>query len=277
MPEFVSKPKVKQGIVPTDAVDLATKGYVDSRVLDDIANVSVSGAGTNNILVFNGTNWVGTDSPTVAKVSFNTSSPGELTAEGQIAWNDLDRALAYRVDGITLDIGQENVVLIRNNTGAQLNKGTSVCISGSSANRLSVVKSDASPGQQGCRTLGLSLQDIPDNNFGFVSTFGLVRGLDTSAFDEGDELFISTTPGVLSKTPPVSPARRVTVGYVVTKHANTGAIFVTIRRGLTVDELDNVTAASPADEDLLMFDEDAGVWKAAKLTAIDGGAPDTVF
>lgn len=43
---------------PTVALGAVTKQYVDTRVLDDIANVSVFGAVSGNGLVFNGTNWV---------------------------------------------------------------------------------------------------------------------------------------------------------------------------------------------------------------------------
>ena len=233
-----------------------------------------SGGATGEILVKQSstnfdTAW--TDSPSAAKVSFKTTSPPSLDAEGQLAWDDLDQALAYRTDGLTIDIGQENVVLIRNTTGTTLTKGTSVCVAGSSAQRLSVVRSDASVGGGGCRTLGLVMADIPNNQFGFVSTFGLLRGVNTNAFEEGDELFISTTPGVLSDTPAASPGRRVTVGYVVVKGTQ-GAIFVTIRRGLWTRELDDVDITDIQDLDVLAWDDSDGVFVNRALDAADVGA-----
>jgi hypothetical protein len=213
-----------------------------------------------------GTSW--TDSPSVAKVSFKTTTPPSLDAEGQVAWDDMDRALSYRADGLTIDIGQENVVLIRNDTGSTLTKGTSVCASGSSAQRLAVVRSDASVGGGGCATLGIVMADIPNNQFGFVSTFGLVRGIDTDAFDEGDELFISTTPGVLSATPAASPGRRVTVGYVVVKGTQ-GAIFVTIRRGLWLREVDDVEAPTPSNGQTLAYNDANSRYELKTLTSTD--------
>jgi len=257
--EFVSKPRVGEGIVPSDPRDLTTKEYVDGRKLEDLANVDLAGVAPGDLIAFDGEDWLPTSNPAVSSIFFDTVSPTDLTDDGQISWDDLDRALAYQSNGIKIDIAQENVVLIRNNTGSQLNKGTSVCVAGASANRLSVVPSDASPGQQGCRTLGLVMQNIPNNNFGLVSTFGLVRGINTNSFNEGDELFISTTPGVLSNQPPVSPARRVTVGYVVTKGTQ-GSIFVTIRRGLWLREIDDVSVESPASGDTIIFDGESGVF-----------------
>jgi hypothetical protein len=276
MPEFVSKPKVKDGIVPSDPVDLTTKDYVDTREFDDLANVEVAGADTNDLVTFDGDDWVPTSDPAVTSVVFDTATPTEPTVDGQISWDDLDGTLAYQSNGIRVNVGQENVVLVRNNTGSQMNKGTSVCVAGAAANRLSVFPSDASPGLQGCRTLGLTIQDIPDNSFGFVSTFGLVRGVNTNAFNEGDELFISTTPGVLSDAPPASPSRRVTVGYVVVKGTQ-GAIFVTVRRGLWLREVDDVSSATPGDRDFLVYDDNAGVWAAEPLSIIDGGEPSSTF
>ena len=46
MPEFVSKPRVKEGISPSDPRDLATKEYVDSREL----LASADGGGTENAI-----------------------------------------------------------------------------------------------------------------------------------------------------------------------------------------------------------------------------------
>jgi hypothetical protein len=281
VPEFVSKPRVKEGIVPSDPRDLTTKEYVDGRKLEDLANVDLAGVALGDLITFDGEDWLPTSDPAVSSVTFDVVSPTEITEEGQLAWEDLDRVLAYQSNNIKIKIGQENVVLVRNNTGAQLNKGTSVCISGASANRITVVPSDASPGQQGCRTLGLVTQNIPNNDFGFVCVFGLLRGINTNSFDEGDELFISTTPGVLSNEPPTSPARRVTVGYVVTKGTQ-GAIFVTIRRGLWLREVDDVSADTPNDGDVLSYNSGAGVWVAAPvedsgLTSADGGAPENAI
>jgi hypothetical protein len=34
VPDFVSKPRVVGGIEPTDPLDLATKGYVDTKPVD---------------------------------------------------------------------------------------------------------------------------------------------------------------------------------------------------------------------------------------------------
>ena len=211
------------------------------------------------------TEW--TDRPAVARLSFDTQAPPELEQAGDLAWDDLDQALAYRTNGISVDIAQENLIYVRNPTGATpITRGMAVSFSGASSNRVRVQPCSADAPGVGCATAGIALNDIPAGSFGFVSTFGLVRGFNTTnilsdggpAVTAGQELFISTTPGVVATFPAVSPSRRVTVGYVVTTGTN-GSIFVTIRRGLTVQELDNVVISNPQAGDVLTFD--GTVWR----------------
>ena len=201
-----------------------------------------------------------TRSPSVQRVRFSTTNAQELDAAGDLAWDDFDQALAYRTNGLTLDIAQENVVYVRNPAGGStLPKGAVVAVAGASSNRLRVQLCDASAGAGvGCRTLGVLMTDIPSPGFGFVSTFGMLRDFNTGnivggGVVEGAELFISTTPGVLSTQPATSPGRRVTVGYVVTT-GNNGSIFVTVRRGVTLDECDNVLITNPQVGDVLTYD-----------------------
>ena len=123
----------------------------------------------------------------------------------------------------------------------------------------------------------MTLEDIPNNNFGKVSTFGLVRGLNTEGIDgdEGDELFVGATPGSLSTVPPEAPARRLSVGYLVTKSATQGRVFVTIKRGVKVDEIDDVQIDSITEGDVIRYDSSAGRWENAQLgTAADADVGD---
>jgi hypothetical protein len=206
------------------------------------------------------------------KVNFDTGT-NELTDNGDLAWDDIDQALAYRAGDLKIDIAQESVVYVRNPSGGStITKGSVVAVLGSDSNRLTVQLCDATAGAGlGCRTVGVAMQNITSPGFGFVSTFGLVRGFDTATIigtapvEAGAELFISSTPGVLSTDPQPSPGRRVTVGYVVTTGTQ-GSIFITIRRGLAVNELDNVIAPSPNDGDVLSYDNDAGVWSSSPVS-----------
>jgi hypothetical protein len=245
--------------------------------VSDLGDVDTTGAATDDLLTYDGSEWVPTSTPTVDRVSFDTSNPATLDAAGDLAWDDLDQALAYRTNGITVDIAQENLVYVRNPSGGStLPKGAAVAVDGASSNRLRVKLCNSVEGGDGCRTLGVTMGAIPSPGFGFVSTFGLLRGFNTGTIigggvAPGSELFISSTPGVLSTQPQASPGRRVTVGYVVTTGPN-GSIFVTVRRGLSVNELDNVHAPSPTDGQVLRYVTAAGRYELDTLTPSDVGA-----
>jgi hypothetical protein len=224
------------------------------------------------------TRW--TNKPTIKGARFSTTDAASLDQAGDLAWDDLDQALAYRTNGLTIDIGQENLVYVRNPSGgATIPKGAAVAVDGASSNRLQVKPCDSTVGGDGCATLGVAMGDIPSPGFGFVSTFGMLRGFDTGniiggGVAPGVELFISSTPGVLSTQPQSSPGRRVTVGYVVTT-GNNGSIFVTVRRGLTVNELDNVLAANPQDGQVIRYSAADARYNLSTLgTAADAATTD---
>jgi len=211
------------------------------------------------------TQW--TDRPSVARLSFDTDAPPELGQAGELAWDDLDQAMAYRTNGITVDIGQENLIYVRNPAGSPpIVRGMALAFDGASSNRVRVTPCIADAPGVGCATAGIALNDIPAGAFGFVSTFGLVRGFNTNNIltaggppvTQGAELFISTVSGAISTAPATSPARRVTVGYVVTTGTN-GTIFVTVRRGIKLAEADDVIVTNPQAGDVLTFD--GTVWR----------------
>jgi hypothetical protein len=284
-------PQGEPGVVQADPPitydpDTQTVGF--DGVLSDLNDVDTAGVATNDLLAYDGTEWTPTDRPTVARVSFDTVAPPALDAAGDLAWDDLDQALSYRTNGLTVDIAQENLIYVRNGPGeTPITKGMAVSFEGASANRINVRPCVANVPGVGCATAGVALTDIPSPGFGFVSTFGLVRGFNTNNIlsaggppvTQGQELFISTTPGVVATFPAVSPARRVTVGYVVTTGVQ-GSIFVTVRRGLTVNELDNVLAANPSNGQALVFNSALGVWQPGAIdavTSVNGETGDVVL
>lgn len=177
-------------------------------------------------------------------LTLNTAAGLTPSNTGEIVWDDGEEVPAFVSNGTVVRLSLELLARCRNETGSLIPKGTAVCIVGAAANRISIAPSDRTQPGSACRTLGVTLGDIPNNNFGKVSTFGLVRGIDTSAFNEGDELFVGETPGSLTTVEPEAPARRLVVGYVVTSNANVGQLFVTLRRGVRMAEIDDAQQVS---------------------------------
>jgi hypothetical protein len=151
---------------------------------------------------------------------------------------------------------------VRNETGATLTKGTVVYISGGAGNKPLVSKASASTEASSSKTFAILAADIPTNSNGQAVTLGLLKGLDTSAFTAGANLWLSTVAGeIVSPNPPASPAHSVFLGNVVRVHATQGEIEVRIQNGQELGELHDVLLTSPTEGQVLKYDATSGLWK----------------
>ena len=73
--------KLVNVVDPTATQDAATKNYVDTRTLNDLADTIISTPTTNQLLQYNGTNWVNQTvslSPTWGSITGTLSSQTDL-------------------------------------------------------------------------------------------------------------------------------------------------------------------------------------------------------
>ncbi|MNQ15583.1 hypothetical protein D3C85_285560 [compost metagenome] len=195
----------------------------------------------------------------VDSLSFDMTA-GIAVGEGQMAWNATDRTVDLGLPGgSVLQVGQELLVRVLNNTGVTLNNGDMVYITGASGQRVTVGK--ATP-TVGARTLAMVTQTIGNNQEGFATVTGLVRGLDTSTFAEGVELWLHpTTPGAITATRPSAPIRQILVGYCARSHASTGVLFVNVRAsGSLAVATSDVVLTTPSDGQVLTYDGATQTW-----------------
>jgi hypothetical protein len=168
---------------------------------------------------------------TINSLQLNTAPTGITPAEGLIWYNADDRTANLGLaGGSTLQIGEENVVYAKNTTGSQIDDGTVVYASGATGANLLMDLADASDLTK-CSQVGVVTQDIANNAFGYVTTFGFVRDVDTTGGAESwsvlDALYVSpTTPGALTNVVPSSPNFTTPVGIVTKVHATLGVIGV---------------------------------------------------
>ena len=160
-------------------------------------------------------------------VDFNlTDSPSYQ--EGRIFYDNESKALSVYNDeaDITLQVGQEEYLRVRNNAGSTILNGQAVRIVGSQGTHVTIEKAIAT-GSVTSQAVGIATHDIENNSFGYITTYGLVRGLDTSDFSDGDEIFLSqTVSGGLTGVAPVAPNYKVSLGHVVRSHPTVGTIVV---------------------------------------------------
>jgi len=154
----------------------------------------------------------------------------------------------------TTKVGQEEVVRVVNKTGANLLESEYKAVrvrtaaeGGAQGQRLAVVNALANAEVASSTTLGIVTEDIGINQEGFITTFGLVRNVNTTGalqgedWNDGDTLYLSpTTAGGLTKFQPTSPLHLVVMGYVVYSHASAGKIFVKVINGYEFGELHDV-------------------------------------
>ena len=158
-------------------------------------------------------------------LQFSTSATA--TAEvGRLRWNAIDGTLDLSLGGglVTLQVGQEMVQPVLNNTSETLRNGYAVRITGAESGRMTVEHADASIPAKTVGVIGVLTQDIAPGEVGFVTTAGLVRQLDTSFATPGSTVYVDGG-GVLTSIRPVAGAIMV-IGHVVISSATQGAIFV---------------------------------------------------
>ncbi len=208
-------------------------------------------------------------------IDFNTGS----TVTGQVArmtWNDTDGTVDIGMKGgnVTLQVGQEQLVRVVNGAGQDLLEQNyqAVRIDGVQGNRIKVNLAQADTNINSDETLGIVTETILDNNEGFVTVGGLVRGINTTGaiqgelWSGGDILYLSPiNPGQITNVKPQAPQHLLIIGYVVRAHATQGSIFVKVSNGYDIDELHNVNikTGSLSYGDLLM--RSGSVWSNSKV------------
>lgn len=148
---------------------------------------------------------------------------------GRLYW-DKDNAtvaIGMIVPGVCLQVGQEMFIYAKNTSGSIITNGTPVYISGASGNNIEIAHADASAQDNARKLIAVATHDIGINAHGYVTTYGYVRDINTSAFDEGDEIFLAVGGG-LTKTKPALPNAVVKLGVCTRSNANIGAIYVAI-------------------------------------------------
>lgn len=199
-----------------------------------------------------------------------TETVGVSTA--QMSWNDADGTVDLGLNtDVRLQIGQEIVYRVKNSTGSTITNGQVVSAAGTegaSGNILAqpFIADGTIPPKY---VLGIATQDILNGEFGYVTHFGKVRGVNTSVYSKGDVLFASpTTAGALTATQPTSPDLEMPIAYALNSR-NNGTIFVRIQTGYELHEIYDVDVTSSADGDFLRYVTANNRWENVRVNLDD--------
>jgi hypothetical protein len=191
-------------------------------------------------------------------------------SERSMKWSDGEGTLELGLKGgnVKLEVGQQEVALCYNGTGSTIPKGSVVYISGAQGQRPRISLASASSEISSSKTFGITSEQILNGAEGFVTTFGIIRNVNTSGYTPGQALWLSTTAGAYTNTAPVVPNHSVFVGYCIKANASSGQIFVNIQNGYELQELHNVFIENPLNGQALRYNSTTGLWENE---SIDGG------
>lgn len=192
-------------------------------------------------------------------VSSVASADGSVTVTTTSGAVDLSVAVAASTTNV--------ICQVRNTTGATLTKGTAVYISGATGQLPTVTKAIGSGDPTSAQTLGVMSANLANNSNGYVTIIGLITEIDTSAFTDGAQLYLSpTTAGALTTTKPYAPNHLVYVAIVEYAHAVHGKLFVKVQNGYELEELHNVSAQSPSNGQTIIYNTSTSLWEKANIT-----------
>ena len=162
----------------------------------------------------------------VPNLLYQTTGVTPSTTIGATYWDAAANTLATKLDAsVTLQHGQEMHIRCVNKSGADIADGSVVYIDTAQGNRptIKLAKADA---LATCMVIGVATEVITNNQEGYVTSFGIVNGLDTRAYAAGDELHLSgTIAGALQASVPAAPYYHVMVATAMNSTVN-GSIFV---------------------------------------------------
>ena len=230
------------------AANLASIGTNTTNIATNVTNIETNGTSiaTNVTNIATNTSDITTNrndiATNVSNISTNTTNIATNTsgiATNVTAIDANASALAGKADltgavftgSVTSPdfIGDLNGAIrfeAKNASGSTLLKGKVVAITGVSGNQTLVDLADADD-VSARPAFGLVFADANNNAACEVVTFGNLSGLNTSAFSEGDTLYVDITAGELTSTPPTGEAADIqNVGKVIRSHASAGIIKV---------------------------------------------------
>lgn len=243
-----------------------TDVYMSTTVSPIYITVDYSGTGGGGSSV-----WGAITGTLSNQTDLQTALDGKFDDPTGTSLQYIDGTGAVQTFPLTLPVLQE----VRNQTGSTLDAGTVVYINGATGNKPTVTKAIATGDSTSAQTLGMVSAAISNNSTGYVVVIGTCSGLDTSAFTEGQQLYLSgTTAGGVTTTKPYAPIHLVYVGIVTRSHPTLGTIEVRVQNGYELDEIHDVDALNPSNNDGIFYNSGNSLWEHKPISTVLGYTPE---
>jgi hypothetical protein len=179
-------------------------------------------------------------------------APPHVSRIRRLAWSESEQVPEVGLDyGVVQQIGLEYYARVQNSTGSTIPNGTFVGFTGVGSNNvISVAPYLANGSSPSLYGLGVMTHALPNSGqVGYCTTWGHIRGINTSTFSVGDILYASpTVAGGLTNVKPTAPSNVIPVAAVLFVSATVGEIFVrpTIQQMQYYAVIQKTTDQSPA-------------------------------
>jgi hypothetical protein len=273
---------------PTLVSSTGVNGYYYVVSVDGSTNLNgITDWKAGDWVIFNGSTWQKIDqSWAIAGANDNITSMTGITggisspdfiqfdtgatvtnAAGRLYWDSTQQTLTVGLNAnIAADVGQTLYAYVTNDEAVTITKGQPVYMYAAAGDRVSVKLAYNTGDATSAKTLGLCAENIAAGQAGMVLCQGVQDGLNLSAFNPGDTLYLGATAGTLTSTKPYAPNHLVYIGVVERANAGNGRLYVRVQNGYELDELHNVSAQNPTNGQTLIYNESTSLWEKHTLT-----------
>jgi hypothetical protein len=157
---------------------------------------------------------------------------------------------------------------VTNAEAVTITKGQVVYIFGASGDRASVKLAKNTSDTFSSKTLGIVRADIAAGDAGWITTQGQVGGINLSAYNPGDILWLDSVAGGFTKNKPQAPYHSVFVGVVERAIPGNGLIYVKPANGVELDELHDIRITSLANNEIIRYNSSLGYWENKTVESI---------
>ena len=217
----------------------------------------------------------------VNEINFDITPASVVGGAGSLSWNSDDNAKTLQLIGnnnVELRLTQESYYRVK--ASSAITKGNVVMLTGTlgSSGGLQGAPATGLTASTGYYILGIAKESAALNGWIYVQSFGEVKGIDTSGtpvgetWANGDVLYYNpSVTGALTKNIPTAPNAKVQVAAVVHADNTNGILFVRPTFEPTLNDLSNVYAPSPANNDLITWDSTDNRWESRAASSVAVG------
>lgn len=190
----------------------------------------------------------------VPSLTFDNAPEVIPTAIGSVYWDGGTTLGVQMTANIVGRVNEDQFYYIK--ASAAITKGQVIMFDGA-VGASGVIKGKPATGvTNGAYIMGIAAESIANNGFGLVQYNGTLKGLNTSAFSDGDILWYDpAVTGGLTKTEPTAPNVKVQMAAVINAGSGgSGSILIRVTAGSVLGGTDsNVQITSLTDKDMLVY------------------------